>query len=170
MIAAPATRSETPAPGATTTLILGLGNPLLTDDSVGLRVVQGLRSQIADRPGIELDEDYCGGLRLMERMIGFDRVILVDAICSGGTPGTVRLLTPQDVPTRHSGSSHDADLRTALALGRQAGARLPDDENIRLVAVEAAEVLTFSQECTLPVQSGIGRASEMVLKLLAAWR
>lgn len=170
MLAAPVNPVQTPAPGTMTTLILGLGNPLLTDDSVGLRILQHLRTRIADRPGVELDEDYHGGLRLMERMIGYDRVILVDAICNGGEPGSIRVLTVRDVPTRHSGSSHDADLRTALALGRQAGARLPDDENIRLIAVEAAEVLTFGQECTLPVRSCIGRASDMVLKLLALWR
>jgi hydrogenase maturation protease len=152
-----------------TTLILGLGNPLLTDDGVGLRVVQHLQPRLAGRPDVELDEDYCGGLRLMERMIGFDRAILVDAICSSGEPGAVRILRPQDLPTRHSGSAHDADLPTALALGRQAGARLPEDENIRLVAVEAAEVFTFGQECTPAVQSVIGQAAEMVLKLLAAW-
>ena len=170
MIAAPETRSETPAPGAMTTLILGLGNPLLTDDSVGLHVVRRLRGQIADRPGVELDEDYCGGLRLMERMIGFDRVILVDAICSGGEPGAVCVLTLRDLPTRHSGSSHDADLLTAMALGRQAGAPLPSDKNVRLVAIEAADVMTFGEECSLSVQSAIGKAAEAVLTLLAVWR
>jgi hydrogenase maturation protease len=170
MVAVPADSSQTPAQSAMTTLVLGLGNPLLTDDGVGLRVVEHLRRLIVKRPDIELDEDYCGGLRLMERMIGFDRVVLVDAICSGGEPGAVRVLRPQDVPTRHSGSSHDADLRTALALGRQAGAPLPADENIRLVAVEAAEVLTFGRQCTSRVRPGIGRAAEIVLNLLAEWR
>lgn len=162
--------SQGRASGKASTLVLGLGNPLLTDDSVGLRVIEHLRPQVAGWPNVQLDEDYCGGLRVMERMIGFDRVILVDAICTGGRPGAVHVLTVQDIPTRHSGSFHDADLRTALALGRQAGARLPADENIRIVAVEAAEVLTFGQQCTPAVRSGIGRAAESVLKLLMAWR
>jgi hydrogenase maturation protease len=170
MASVPTSCSEAPASGTMTTLILGLGNPLLTDDGVGLRVLQHLRPRLAGRPDVELDEDYCGGLRLMERLIGFDRAIIVDAICSGRRPGEVRVLTPREVPTRHSGSSHDADLRTALTLGRQAGARLPKDENIRLVAIEAAEVLTFGQECTPPVDSVIGRAARVVLKLLATWR
>ncbi len=170
MSAAPATCSTTPASTALTTLILGLGNPLLTDDSIGLRVVQHLQPQLAGWPDIEIGEDYCGGLRLMERMIGFDRVILVDAICRGGEPGAVCVLTPRDVPTRHSGSSHDADLHTAMALGRQAGARLPDDDNVRLVAVEAADVLTFNEECSASVQSALGEAAEAVLSLLAVWR
>ena len=65
------------------TLILGLGNPLVTDDSVGLRVVEQLKPLLADRADVEVSEDYWGGLRLMERMIGFERAIVVDAIQTG---------------------------------------------------------------------------------------
>jgi hydrogenase maturation protease len=63
------------------TLILGLGNPLLKDDSVGLRVAQEVETLIPEGMGIEVGLDYWGGLRLMERMIGFDRAIIIDAIC-----------------------------------------------------------------------------------------
>ena len=49
------------------TLVLGLGNPLLTDDSVGLRVARELRSLLSGRPDVVVEEDYWGGLRLMER-------------------------------------------------------------------------------------------------------
>ena len=151
-------------------LVLGLGNPLLGDDAVGLHVVQRLRPRLAGRPGVEVDEDYWGGLGLMERMIGFDRAVLVDAICSGAEAGTVQVLSPEAIPTRHSVSAHDVDLCTALALGRQAGALLPATTSIRLVAIEAADVLTFSEECTPPVRASIQRATEIVLTLLAAWR
>jgi hydrogenase maturation protease len=151
-------------------LVLGLGNPLLGDDSAGLRVVQKLRSRLSGRPDVEVDEDYWGGLRLMERMIGFDRVVVVDAMCSAAAPGTVRVLSPDAVPTRHSTSAHDTDLCTALELGRRTGAKLPTRENIRLVAIEAADVLAFSERCTPEVDGGIERAVEVVLSLLAAWR
>ena len=61
-------------------LVLGLGNPLVSDDSVGLRVAERLKPLLADRPDVEVSEDYWGGLRLMERMIGFDRAIIIDAM------------------------------------------------------------------------------------------
>lgn len=152
------------------TLLLGLGNPLLGDDSAGLRVVQALRPQLSDRSGLEVDEDCWGGLRLMERMIGFDRAVVVDAMCSGAAPGTVSVLSPEAMPTQHSNSAHDVDLCTALELGRRAGAALPAIENIRLVAIEAADVLAFSERCTPAVDGGIRRAAEIVLSLLTAWR
>ena len=152
------------------TLVLGLGNPLLTDDAVGLQVVQRLRPELVGWPSVEVDEDYWGGLRLMERMIGFERAILVDAICSGTEAGTIHVLSLADIPSRHSGSAHDMDLGTALALGRHAGAALPAEADIRLVAIEADDVLTFNGECTPRVRANIQRAAETVLELLAAWR
>ena len=151
-------------------LVLGLGNPLLGDDSVGLRVAQRVRMRLAGHPEIEVAEDYWGGLRLMERLVGFDRAIIVDAICSGGEPGTVRILSPDAMPTRHSASAHDVDLCIALTLGRQMGARLPQDHDVHIVAIEAVDVWTFTEECTPAVKAGIENAVQTVLTLLAEWR
>ena len=151
-------------------LVLGLGNPLLGDDSVGLRVAQRVRMRLAGHPEIEVAEDYWGGLRLMERLVGFERAVIIDAVCAGGEAGTVSILSPNDMPTRHSASAHDVDLCTALALGRRMGVRLPQDHDVRIVAIEAANVWTFTEECTPAVQAGIGRAVQTVLTLLAEWR
>jgi hydrogenase maturation protease len=160
---------QTTAPGAKT-LVVGLGNPWRGDDSIGLHVAQQLRSRLARWPGVEVAEDYCGGLRLMERMIGFDRAIVVDAIASGAAPGTVQLLGLAALATRHSASAHDVDFGTALAVGRRAGAVLPAPEDIRVVAIEAADCLIFEEQCTPAVAASIGRATEAVVALLAAWR
>lgn len=148
------------------TLILGLGNPLITDDSVGLRVAKAVEPLVAGRPDVEVSEDYWGGLRLMERMVGYDRAIVVDAICTGAQPGTIHRLKPGSIPTQRSASAHDVNLPTALAVGRQAGAHLPRDEHIVLIAVEAEDVLTFSEECTPAVAAAIPRAVEEVLSAL----
>jgi len=150
------------------TLILGLGNPLVTDDSVGLRVVEQLRPLLADRPDVEVSEDYWGGLRLMERMIGFDRAIVVDAICTGAPPGTIHRLTAEGIATQRSASAHDVNLATALEFGRQAGAHVPHNRNVRLVGVEARDILTFGERCTPEVQAAVPRAVEAVLEALAA--
>ena len=147
-------------------LVLGLGNPLVSDDSVGLRVVAGLKPLLADRPEVTVDEDYWGGLRLMERMVGFDRVIVVDAICTGSPAGTIHRLATGDVPTQRSASAHDVNLPTALAFGRQAGAQLPADDQILLVGIEAVDILTFSDQLTPAVEEAIPRAIQTVLQAL----
>jgi len=151
------------------TLILGLGNPILTDDAVGLRVAEELKTLLAERPEITVDEDCWGGLRLMERLADFDRAIIIDAIQSGEPPGTVRTLSPKDIPTQHSASAHDVNLPTALAFGRKMGLHLPEDHDIVLVAVEALDILTFGEQCTPPVEAAIPQAVRLVLDLLAGW-
>jgi hydrogenase maturation protease len=148
------------------TLLLGLGNPLVTDDSVGLRVAAELKSRLTGRPDVEVAEDCSGGLRLMERMAGYDRAIVIDAIRSGAPPGTIHHLTPGDVPTQRSASSHDVNLPTALALGRQAGMHLPEDRHILLVGIEAEDILNFGERCTPAVEAAIPRAVEEVVRVL----
>lgn len=152
------------------TLILGLGNPLLKDDAVGLRVVEELRARINGDPGIEIGEDYWGGLRLMERMIGFDRAIIIDAICTDADPGTIHVLSPDDIPTQRSASAHDVNLSTALEFGRQAGAKLPASDQITLVGVEAADVQTFDEELTPQVENALPGVVETVLAAISKER
>jgi len=148
------------------TLVLGLGNPLLRDDAVGLLVAEQLRPLLADQADIEVDLDYWGGLRLMERMVGFERAIVIDAILSGAEPGKLHILSPGELPTQRSSSAHDVNLLTALKLGRQAGAVLPADERITLLAIEAVDTTNFGEELTPEVAAAIPEAIQTVLKML----
>jgi hydrogenase maturation protease len=149
-------------------LVIGLGNPLITDDSVGLRVIEHLKPLLAHRTDIEVSEDYWGGLRLMERMIGFDRAIVVDAIQTGAEPGTIHELLPDGIATQRSASAHDVNLATALQFGRQAGAHLPDNDHIRLIGIEAQDILNFGEECTPEVAAAVPKAVEAVMQAIAA--
>lgn len=153
------------------TLVLGLGNPLVTDDSVGLRVIAVLRQRLEGRPNLDIEEDFWGGLRLMERMVGYDRAVVVDAIQTGAPPGTLLRLTPGSIPTQRSASAHDVNLPTALQFGREAGLYLPPDDAILLVGIEAEDILTFGDRCTPAVEAAIAPAVELVLEALArgAW-
>jgi len=102
----------------------------------------------------------------MERMIGYDRAIVIDAICSGAVPGTIHHLSTEMLATQRSASAHDVNLPTALAFGRQAGAPLPSDQNVRLVGIEAEDVVNFSERCTPAVAEAIPRAIDEVVRLL----
>jgi hydrogenase maturation protease len=144
------------------TLILGLGNPILGDDSAGLKVAEIVRQSGTLDPSVEVSEDYAGGLRLMERMVGYDQVIIVDAICTGRCPpGSVLSLEPDDIPTQHTASMHDVNLPTALRLAATMHLKMP--ERIRIVAIEADNVLEFSEQCSPAVTRALPRAAEAVL-------
>ncbi len=148
------------------TLVVGLGNPVLSDDGVGWHVLEALRLHLEGRPDLDLELCCRGGLSLMERLVGYDRVVIIDAICTGGCPGQIHLLTPEVMPTQHSTSGHDASLSTALVLGRRIGAHLPPDEDILLVGIEAEETEIFSEYCTPAVTAAIPEAVAMVIARL----
>jgi len=153
---------------AVKTLVLGLGNPIITDDGVGIHVLREAASRLAgDGPttGLTLAQSSLGGLRLLDLMDGYDRAVVVDAIQTrDGRPGDVYRLHAGDLPwTLHSGSTHDLSLSGALALGRALGMTLPPDEAIVLIAVEVEDVLGFGETCTPTVTAAIPRAVEAVL-------
>jgi hydrogenase maturation protease len=172
--------------GHSSTLVLGLGNPILGDDGVGWRVVEAAQEawqRIADErrktndktasssvlgpsSAIEFDFVSLGGLALMERLVGCDRAILVDAIQTrDGVPGAIYRLTLDDLPTRHADAIHDASLKAALAVGQQLGARLP--QKIVVIGIEAINLWDFSESLSPQVAASVGRAAEMVLDELA---
>jgi hydrogenase maturation protease len=153
------------------TLVLGLGNPILTDDGVGITVVQEVAARCR-RDDVAFAEASVGGLRLLDIIAGYEQLVLVDAIQTrDGRPGDIVRLHPNDLRVSlHSGSTHDLSLPGALALGRGAGMVLPDDEDIVIIAVEVEDVLTFGETCMPAVAAAIPRAVEVVLAELATGR
>lgn len=151
------------------TLVIGLGNPILGDDGVGW-VVAGHVEREAKGAGLPVEVDYLslGGLSLMERLVGYRRVILIDSLCTGRQPpGAVRsfrLEELDDPAAGHSVSVHDTTLMTALETGRRMGLPLP--ERIEVVAIEARHVYDFSEELTPDVASAVPEAMNHVLHLL----
>ena len=148
------------------TLVLGLGNPILRDDGVGLAVAQVLRERLAGAAGVEVDVESRGGLRVVERMTGYERVVLIDALCSGRVPGAVLRLTLRAIPTQHNASGHDVNLATALALARASGLDVPRAEDVHIVAIEVEQVDTFGTTLTRRVSRAVGRAARLVERIL----
>lgn len=156
------------------TILIGLGNPILTDDGVGVKVAyeveKALQPDIPDN--LTITEASVGGLRLMELLIGYDRVILVDAIMTRGNghTGTIHQMTLEDLreisPTQHSSSAHDTSLVTALDTGIALGYHLPTKYSI--YAVEVENILEFSEEPTPAVAAAIPKVTAAVLEELSA--
>lgn len=152
------------------TLIIGLGNPILGDDGVGWKVAAAVQNKLQDNLPLELEFDFLcvGGLNLMERMIGYQRVMIIDAMESNRQPpGTVQFLTLDQLPQSaigHLNSSHDTTLQIALAVGRRLGADLP--EEIFILGIEAQVTYDFSEELTPAVKAAIPTAVDVILEFL----
>jgi len=151
------------------TLVVGLGNPLLGDDSVGWQVAEQVRQAVcAAKYRIEVDCLAVGGLRLMERLVGYDRAILIDAITTGrDSAGSLSCCALEDLPDwteGHFSSAHDVTLQIALDFGRALGLRLPG--KVIVVGVEAEGSFDFAEVLSPSVSAAVPRAVQTVLDLL----
>lgn len=155
------------------TVVIGLGNPILTDDSVGIKVSRVIRDLLTDQheitqgsDTIDVKEVYAGGIRLMDAMTGYDQACVVDAMMTGRfKPGEV---TEFDLDklcgTRNMVCTHDTNLSTALALGRMLNIHLPS--TIKIWGVEAFDVTSFGEQLTDEIERAVPVAVNAILREL----
>ena len=149
------------------TIVVGLGNPILGDDGVGWLVADEVKKQLAPELSIDIDCLSLGGISLMERLIGYQCAIIIDAYLSEEEQGSIRTWKLEDLPNHaalHLTSVHDMSLQNAIKLGKQLGAELP--EEIIIVGILARHVFDFSDELSPPILSAIPKATQIVVELL----
>jgi hydrogenase maturation protease len=144
------------------TLILGLGNEILTDDSIGPRIVSRL-SGIINRPDIDFRTLSCGGLEIIEQIEGYDRVIFIDGMRNrDGKPGDVYYFLPSDFrETSNLSNLHDINFLTALNLGKSLDLELPTD--LHILGIEIVEDMEFGEELTAALK---GKYSEILSEVV----
>jgi hydrogenase maturation protease len=133
------------------TLLLGMGNPFLSDDAVGIRLVGDFSRKSGKVAGLDIIEECTAwGADLLQVIEGYDRLLLVDSIrIREGIPGNwFRFSVERLRETIHLTSMHDVNFATVLSLGRQLGMKLPPDREIHIFAVEVFDNLTFSEKMT----------------------
>jgi hydrogenase maturation protease len=146
-------------------IVIGLGSPFLSDDSIGPRVVRELARQNIE--GVRLVESHAGGLLLLEELAGARRAVIVDALLdSRRAPGEV-VVGGIGYDSRNVSCGHDCSLPQALAMGRAMGLSLPDDEQIHLVAITAGDVTTFSEQLTAPVEASLDEACRTIREIFS---
>jgi len=148
------------------TLIIGLGNPILRDDGVGIHVAEKIKHHIEEKKDVEVIELSVGGLRLMEAMSGYDRVFIIDSVMTGqNAPGTICKLNIDDLGmSLHASSTHDTSLACAIESGRNIGIKLPSE--IIIWGIEAVDVNTFGDDMTVQVKSAIPLVVEKIMNEL----
>lgn len=145
------------------TLVLGLGNPILSDDGVGPSVVRELEGRF-DPEEVVVMEASVGGLGLVDLLAGFDTAVIIDSVQTvGGKAGQIYRLDAEAFDsTRYASSPHDVNFAAALEFGRRVGLALP--RRIVVFAIEVADVHTFNERCTLEVSQAVPVAVELVVQ------
>ena len=146
------------------TLVLGLGNPLMGDDGLGLAAVARLREEYEIPEMVFLVDGGTWGMSLLPLIESAEDLVLVDAINTDDVPGTVTRLERDELPRyfAHKLSPHQIDLREVLALAewRQT---LPKD----LVALGVQPLaVELGQGLSLPVANALDDLVDLVVEHL----
>lgn len=143
------------------TLILGVGNSILTDDGVGIKIAQRLKER---NPELEVIETSEAGLAFLDLMVGYDKLIIIDSIITKkGKPGELYKLGMEALkPAAELSSSHGIDIATAYEIGQKLGYKMP--EHISIYAVEIEDNTTFGEECTGGVEGSMPFITEQIIR------
>ena len=151
-----------------TTLILGIGNTLLSDEGVGIHVVAHLRQYAASRIDLQLLDGGTLSFTLAEAIGAHPRLVVVDAARLGVSPGTVEVFEGEAMDARLRGglqSVHEVGLSDLMDI-----ARLTDTLPARraLVGIEP-DCLDWGDAPTPAVAAAVPRAAQAVLDLVGRW-
>jgi len=148
-------------------VVLGLGNELLADDSVGILAVRRLKKEI--NGDVSLVECSLVGMALLDQLVGCEKAVIIDAIQSGEYPtGTVLELNAEDLRAVRAPSSHYSGLPEIIATASELD--LPFPSQIKIVAVEIADAVTLGGDMSASVTSALDEVVLRVNRLVCDWQ
>jgi hydrogenase maturation protease len=145
------------------TIVLGVGNQILSDDGVGVHVVNELKKHIKS-PDITIDEAITGGMNLLDLILGFDKALIIDAVkTDNGENGEVRRFPLSDFSTMHSCNPHDVSLVEAIEMAKKLGeTRIP--KKIIVIGIMMKQIpCEFGETLTKNIEAAVPKAVEMAL-------
>jgi len=143
--------------------VIGIGNPLASDDAIGLHVAHRLlKMNLPDN--VEVIAAESGGPPILESITGADKAVLVDAVVGGSTPGTVHRLSLDDIQAERCKirSLHEIDLVDLLKIGRLTR---PESfpKKLVILGIEVADTRRYRQGLSNAVSDAIPRIVKTVL-------
>jgi hydrogenase maturation protease len=160
--------STEPAPAGTRVLVIGVGNPLMSDDGVGQRLLEALAARVTPDDRVEFLDAGTLGFMLLPHVEQCDALLALDAANVGGAPGELRIFEGADFDAfvrRPRCSVHELGLHDLLDAARLMGA-LPARR--ALVGVQP-ERLGWGMALSPPVEAALPAAVESAAGLLERW-
>jgi hydrogenase maturation protease len=145
-------------------LLVGLGNPIMGDDGVGIYVVKRLKEKAQGGADLEFKELSLGGLGLVEEMLGYETVFIIDSAASSGKAGRIHEFSPEQLKeTQYASSPHATNFATALELFKRLEAsEIPN--TIRIFTIDINPKFRFSEALSPPVQRAALELAELIAK------
>jgi len=149
------------------TVVIGLGNPLMGDDGLGIAALERLQEMWDVPPEVELVDGGTWGMNLLPIIEDAEQVLLLDAIHAGATPGTLVVVPRERLPRYLATkiSPHQVDLRDVLALAELRGTLPPITTAVGLQPARVEMI----HELSAPVRERVDVVVATAVKLLAEW-
>lgn len=155
------------SPDGRKVLVLGIGNLVMSDDGVGVKVVQRLQREFCMPGQVDVMDGGTLGLDILPRLEGIEQLIVVDAVETGQSPGTLVRLSGDDIPqaleTRLS--PHQMGLKDLLAVSRLMG---HTPREMVLVGIQPGSI-EMGTELTPEVELHVETMITTVLGELKGW-
>jgi hydrogenase maturation protease len=150
---------------ANKTLLLGLGNELLSDDGIGVLLVNDLKYRF-DPNELHCKSQPSGGLEILEALHSYGIAIIIDGIKSdNGVPSTIYHFRPHNFrETLHLNTFHNVSFRSTSKLSRQLGIFLP--KQIHIIAIEVYETTEFNRSLSKYVLPFYGKIKHEVYEII----
>lgn len=143
------------------TRVLGIGNPIVTDDGAGLKIAQEIKQL---RPELDVVEACAGAMGLFDYVVDCDKVVIIDSIKTDDEfPGTLYKLQLEDLhPTLNHPLSHGLDIASAIKLGEGLGYKMP--QSLSIYAIEIEDNTNFGEGCTEEVAARIPAIAKEIIE------
>ena len=145
-------------------LVLGLGNDILTDDAVGLHIVDIVQARLAtEHASIEVKSTTEMGLALLDEIADRESLVLVDSVQTGKVhPGYIHEIGPENLAQVFATSPHFLGVGETLSLGKLLGIAMP--ARIRIFAIEVSDPFTLGTSLTPAVAQVVEKAADRIAR------
>ncbi|MFP4082294.1 MAG: hydrogenase maturation protease [Candidatus Aminicenantes bacterium] len=151
-----------------------MGNELYGDDGVGILAVRQLKEEMRTSTGqqsryghVDFEECSLSGLSLLEVMVGYDKLVIIDTIKKENpVPGRIHLLEQDDLRHIPGPSPHYVSVPQTLAVGKKLGLKVP--EKIKIIAVEAKNMYNLGEGLTQDMAASLPSIIKKARKELEA--
>lgn len=149
------------------TLVLGLGNLVHCDDGAGIHAIHRLQKDVRVPTGVVLIDGGTQGLSLLPHISGFRRMLVIDAVDAGETPGTLLRLEGHALANMPGKASvHQMGFSDLMVAMRLLG-DVPEEVVVLGVQPQSTE---WSAELTPPVAKTMDALIDAAISQLRSWQ
>ncbi|HEX9861581.1 MAG TPA: HyaD/HybD family hydrogenase maturation endopeptidase [Nitrospirota bacterium] len=147
-------------------IVLGLGNILLKDEGVGVRVIERMQRDYAFPEGVTLFDGATAGLDLMPVIEGYEKVIIVDTVKTGEPPGSIFRFTLDDIKLKvpYKTSLHQIGVVEMFAIAEAMGKK----HDAVIIGVQPFDMSSWGLELTPDIEAKVPEIIGLVLGELDA--